>query len=595
MAPPDNLPSFVKNSGWFFVILFTATLAVYWNSFHVRFLLDDTHTIVTNWGLRNISDLTSVFTSNNPGRPFLFLTLALNFAIGGLNPLGYHIVNFALHVATAWLLFLIIADILRREGVSECKLFGAIGALLFALHPLNVETVTYISSRSSGMATFLYLLSFWFAVSSGMRFNARLASALAAFILALFTKEFAVTLPLLLVVFIAQFKGNKELRKSAPALATFWLISPFYFLYRIFALGHPMETKSIAMEKVGGLTYFITQLEVVWLKYVPRLFVPIKQVFDGDNDFKTSFLDAGVMAGAVLLLLAVYYALANFRGKRVFSFSLIWFLLTLSVTSSFYPILDAYVEHRLYIAMPAFCLAVSYAGCLLYTGKAGMRKIVIAMFALVLVIFGSLTYARNNLFGEPLLLWEDTIQKARAKPRIYAGLAYEHLRNGDYDKAEDAIMFGTTAFPDEIDLQLAHCWILGAQKKYGRMEKALAKIKPVYPSHRADYYNYKGLLEGQKGNFDSAMGYFRQSLKLKPGHVDAKANMAVLLNASGRPKKAINLLLDAIKENPYVADFHFQLANLYLAKKPASALREYRRTLEMDPFHAGAKKALALK
>lgn len=581
-----------RRDGYFIVLLFALTLAAYANSFHAPFILDDIHTIVRNFGLRDLSDLVSVFTYDYAGRPFLFLTFALNFAVGELNPFGYHAVNFALHFGSSILVYFIIQDLFKRAGVISAG-YAAFGSLLFALHPLNVETVTYLSSRSSGLCTFLYLLSFHIAVKSGHKRWYHYTLAIAAFILALFTKELAVTLPLILTLFIFQFEGMPGLAKNRRLLVFFWMILPLFFLYRTVALGNPIEAPDLEpINRPHLMTYFLTQLDVVGTRYLPRLFFPVNLLFDAGVLFKKSIFDPRVLTGGFVLGALFAYAVKSFRSNPPLSFGILWFFITLSVTSSFIPILDPYVEHRLYIALPGFCLAISAVAQKIIARYPGALKGAVTAAAVVIVIFGSLTYARNRLFQSPRLVWEDTISKSWGKSRVYVGLAYDYVKTGEFQKAEDVLRFGRRAFKDRVDIQLALCWTLGAQGKFDSMEQALSHIKPVKRTEWADYYNFKGLIEGQKGNAQTAMELLKKSLEYYPSHVDATANIAVLLKSSGKTDEAIKWLRDAIEKYPYEADYHFNLGNMLLDSDKIGALLEYKRTLELDPSHRRAKKSL---
>ena len=581
-----------RRDGYFIVVLFALTLAAYANSFHAPFILDDIHTIVRNFGLRDLSDLVAVFTYDYAGRPFLFLTFALNFAVGELNPFGYHIVNFALHFSTSILVYLVLIDIFKRADVKGAG-YAAFGALLFALHPLNVETVTYLSSRSSGLCTFLYLLSFYLAAKSGDKKWYRYPIATVAFILALFTKELAVTLPFLLTLFIFQFEGWQGLAKKKSLLAIFWMMLPLFFLYRALAIGHPIEAPDVeAVTRPSVITYFFTQLDVVGTRYLPRLFLPVNLLFDAGILFKKSFFDPRVFGGAILLFGLFGYAIKSFRTNRPLSFGILWFFITLSITSSFIPILDPYVEHRLYIALPGFCLALAAAAERFFTKFPSALKSAPVAAGVVVIIFGSLTFARNHIFRSPRMVWEDTISKSWGKSRVYVGLAYDYIKTGEFQKAEEVLRFGRKAFEDRVDIQLALCWTLGAQGKFAAMEQALSQIMPAKRREWADYYHFKGLIEGQKGDARSAMEFLKKALEYNPSHVDATANIAILLLRSGKSDEAVNWLREAILKNPYEADYHFNLGNILLDSDKAEAMSEYQTALKLDPFHHRAKKAL---
>ncbi len=576
----------------FFAILSVISLFSYSNSFNVPFILDDLHVIFLNAELRDLSNLKSVLTSDSPNRPFLYLTLALNFAANGLDPFGFHVVNFLFHIASSWLVFLILSDIFNRDGIGS-PFPAAFAAMVFAVHPINVETVTYVSSRSTGMAVFFYLLSFRLVTASGFKLGIRFSIALFAFVLGCLTKEIAITLPALLTVFAFQFSDKENFKKSLPALAIFWLVVPIIFAYRAAMTGYVTESSTPEFT-ITPITYFYTQLVVVAFRYIPRLFVPVNLAFDADSDYRLSPADPQVIAGGFLLLFMLFAAYLYFRERKAVSFFILWFLVSLSVTSSFITIFDAYAERRLYIALPAFLGAVTYLAHMILEKYPGLIKAALPLALAVIVSFGSLTFARNRLFATPKLLWEDTIGKTTGKARIYAGLAGEYIKEENMERAEEILNFASKAFPDDIDVKLKHILMLGAKGDWKRMEAKLAEIKPVKKNHRSRYHNFMGIIEGEKGNYDAALDNFKKALRLNPENSEARVNMSVLFMRIGRKDEAVNMIRDAVKERPYNASYHFHLANLILDTNRVEAIREYRLALELNPFHIGAKKALGL-
>ncbi len=575
----------VWKNWYLYFALFVVVVAAYMNSFNAPFIFDDEHTIVTNGGIRDITNLKAVlFNSENAGRPLLFVTFALNYAVGELKPFGYHVVNFILHFGTSCLVFLLLAEILGREGVAD-RLWPAFGAALFALHPMGVEAVTYIASRSDGLSTFLYLLAFYMLIRGGLRFGWRFALAMAAFVLALLTKETAITLPALAVVFALAYGGGIR-RENAWPLAMLWAVLPLYFLFRSFALGYALE-KYVAKD-VSVHDYFLSQLVVVPFQYIPRLFVPIYQILDADQTVVDASLIPSVLAGGAMALALLVFAFLRFRVSRPYSFSILWFFGALSVTSSFYPIFDAYAERRLYLALPAFCLAVVYSLHLLEKRLACPRKKIVAVAVAVLAVFGGLTWERNRLFAHPVLIMEDNISKTFTNPRMHVAVFHEYLRAGQGDKAEETILFAVKAFPESAFVRLDYCWLLGSKGEFEKLERELVGIKPIRPNEFAWYYDFKGVIAGQKGDFDAAMGYFRKAIAADPKH--GRGNIVVLLKMMGRDKDAQEYARRTLKEFPLDADMHFQLGLLLSKDDAGAAMEEFRTALRLSPGHSGALK-----
>lgn len=577
----------ISNRNALFIIA-AAAFAAYANSFHTPFVFDDNHTVVENIGIRNLADLKAVFTSDYAGRPLLFLTFALNYAAGGLNPFGYHLVNFLLHAATSFIVFLLLDNLLGREGITDRR-WALAGALLFAVHPMNVEAVTYISSRSDGLATFFYCLAFLLVIAAGFRLNAKSLLALALFAAGLLTKEIAVTLPALLTVFVLQFETEKR-KEAVPLLALFWLTLPLFFLYRLYALDAVLEKK--AEQAATPYDYLLTQLTMVPLRYLPRLFVPINQNIDADIGMRTTLLDPSVMLGGGLIAAALIFAFVHFKRHRAYSFAVLWFLGTLSVTSSFYPIIDTYTERRLYIALPAFALAAAYALARLAAARPAALKGLTMAMGVVLAIFTVLAFQRNAVFSSPISLYEDAASKSGEKSRVYVGLAEAYMAAGMMDKAEETIRFAIKAFPDHVSVRLKHCWLLGNKGDFDGMRREIDAMRPERPGDLVWYYDFKGVLAGQAGAYAEGLSWLDKALAVDPAHVDARANRIILLGMMGRHGDALAMAREAVMRWPYKADYHYQLGTLLLPDDRAAAVREFEAALTADPGHRGAKAVL---
>ncbi len=563
-------------------------LAAYANSFHAPFVFDDNHTVVENFGIRSLGDLKAVFTSDYAGRPLLYLTFAANYAAGALNPFGYHVVNFLLHAATSFIVFLLIENILAREGIVDRR-WALAGGLLFAVHPMNVETVTYISSRSDGLATFFYYAAFMLALAAGFRINGKSLLALGLFAAGLLTKETAITLPALLTVFVLQFEPAKR-KEAAPLLACFWLMAPLFFLYRMYALGAALEEH--AEKAATPHDYLLTQLTVVPLRYLPRLFVPVNQSIDADIGLKTTLLDPSVMLGGTLVAAALVFAFVQFRRQRVYSFAVLWFLGTLSVTSSFYPILDTYAERRLYIALPAFALAAIFPLARLYETRPATRRGMAAAMAAVLALFIIGTIQRNTVFGSAISLYEDAASKGSEKSRVYVGLAEAYMAAGMMDKAEDTIRFAMKAFPGHVSVRLKYCWLLGNKGDFAGIRRELDALHPVRREDLAWYCDFQGVLAGQAGAYTEALGWFDKALDEDPAHVDTRANKIIVLGMMGRRADALALAREAVAKWPNKADYHYQLGMLLLPDDRGAAMHEFEAALAAAPKHRGARRAM---
>jgi hypothetical protein len=360
-----------------FGIIAGLILIAYSNTFTASFHFDDNPSIVENASIKratahNILDILQGI------RPVVYLSLMLNYQLGGLNVIGFHIFNIGVHIANSifvyllmfWTLNLPALDAKYREKSKRMALFGA---LLFAIHPLQTETVTYIITRTELLATFFYLATFLLFIK-GAR-TKRASYYVGAFFtatLSMGSKEWAVTLPALLMVYDYLFIAEGKARVVTSRWMVYGAVAiPWVIVFRnldLFAsqgsgagIGFNVATTS----GITAKTYWLTSLNVVWT-YIRLLFLPIKQNLDYDYpiartlfEFPTllSFIGHGAVVSAA-------FWLYKKKGWLLIPFGVAWFYIGLSPVQSFVPIIDVIFEHRAYMPSIGFFLVfvVAYEG-----------------------------------------------------------------------------------------------------------------------------------------------------------------------------------------------------------------------------------------
>jgi len=348
-------------------IIALLTLIVYANSFTASFHFDDYYTIVENDRIKNIHDLRSI-VAFNPSRPIVFLSLALNYHFGRLNTVGYHIVNVLFHMAAAMLVY---AIALRLFGLARRKSKASIvqslqdqwpalfPALVFAIHPMQTEAVTYIIQRATVMCAFFYLLAIYLfmkAEKEGQKAPWWIAGACVSFIFSYLCKEEAATLPaiLLLYDYIFVSRGNLlRLRARAGHHVAFWILLILSFVYRYSLYGtmvNPVKPYTIT-------TYAFTELTVI-LKYIQLLLFPVNQNVDHDYPTFATLLSFWPLISLAFHACVIVFAVWKIRSEKVLSFAILWFYITLTPTSSIVPLQDFMAEHRVYLPSVGFCIVV---------------------------------------------------------------------------------------------------------------------------------------------------------------------------------------------------------------------------------------------
>ncbi len=403
-------------------LLAASILAVYSNTFHAGFQFDDLINIVDNYKLRSLDNFYSILKSN---RGITFLTFALNYAFGGLDVFGYHLINTLIHITNSILAYFLVLRTLERVSDDQgwTRRLAFFSALLFAVHPLQTQAVTYIVQRMESLASLFYLAAILFFIKSTearggvKRMLLYLAVAL-CYILGFYSKEIAITLPAVIVLYDLCFLRNKErgMLERWPLYAMLAFLLLYFTISTVIPLGgfndlssesaalsgHAVEsatgplaapqgpaaghnkqippTAGFGVKTITPKQYLYTQFNVL-LYYIVLLLVPVNQNIDYDFPVSRGLFEVPRTAhgtvlnipipppivSLVVLLSIVGFALYLYRRsqgastERVVSFFILWFFIILSPTSSFIPIIDVIFEHRVYLASLGFFVIFTIA------------------------------------------------------------------------------------------------------------------------------------------------------------------------------------------------------------------------------------------
>ena len=368
-----------------------ATLVAYSNSVTAAFHFDDIPHIVENYRIRSLHNIPSLLFSS---RGVTIATFALNYAVGGINVVGYHLVNTAIHIANGIMLYFLVfltLNITRNAGggVDDLwsKRISICAALLFAVHPIQTQAVTYLVQRMEILASLFYLLALLLfikgaATSSAERRALLYGGVVLSYILGFASKEIAITLPAILLLYDLTFisRGNlRGLLKRWPLYGTLTVLLIFFVIKTLIPLGGFSDVSAASagfgVKSIAPLEYLFTQFNVL-IYYIALLIMP--RIQNLDYDFPVShglFEMPQIKDGTVLnfplpppfvslivlllvvgcgIYLFVRSAGADGRRGRMISFFIFWFFILLSPTSSFIPIVDVIFEHRLYLASAGF-------------------------------------------------------------------------------------------------------------------------------------------------------------------------------------------------------------------------------------------------
>lgn len=634
------LPAWALGSILHLVLIVVTGTLVYSNTFGVPFTFDDNHSIIDNPVIKDLSTfLSGAGYAYNPRRFVGILTIALNYHVGGLSVTGYHLVNLAIHLGNALLVYALVRLTFRApffkpttgEPTAAPRLVSLFAALLFVAHPVQTQAVTYVIQRLASLATLFYLAAvICYAkarivmVEGGSSDDSGRAVrgagwfllCLLAIICAMRTKEIAATLPLTIVLYEFSFfgahRGKRLLLLLLPVLLTL-LVVPIGIL----VAGKPAaellsdvssltrETQNISR---GG--YLLTQFCVI-ATYLRLLFLPIAQNLDYDYPVYHSLFAPRVLSSFLLLSGLIALALVLYRKSadggacgvgadrqpvgtsaqtrqayRLIAFGIVWFFLTLSVESSIIPIKDVIFEHRVYL--PSFGAFIAFAAAASLLARRVPRQAAFAAGACIVLALGVATFARNEIWGDQLVLWRDVLEKSPGKARPYNNVGLLLKERGDVDGALRCFQRAVELQPDfdAYDNLGVTLYLRGLT---GEALKSLEHARELNPNSPHVYINV-GKIYLDSGDLPRAIVEFEKALALAPDAPVALNNIASAHLKLRQYDKAIAYLREGEHVNPDDLTVRYNLAAaLYLKGAPEQALRELERVLRADPEHQAAK------
>jgi Flp pilus assembly protein TadD len=559
-----------------------ATVIVYANALRAGFVWDDVNIILNNPLIKKLAELPALLTSpllpaTEYYRPVQGVTFLLDYHLFGTSPVGFHLTNVVIHAAVGVLFYYVGVRLL---GDPLGALFAA---LLFVVHPIHTEAVTYLSGRSDPLAALFLLAALWWFLPP-----ARLALSLGAFLLALFSRETTLgLLPLFVLVDLLDALrrgdslrgtwGRRIVRRYLPYLAMavlyvavrWLLLSPAAIASETAALSLP--TRLLTMTKV--VVQYVGVLVFPWNLYMERVVPPA-----------TSLLDPAVL-GATALIALVAFALVRWRRSLwpvVFGFA--WFALALLPVANLIPLSTFMAEHWLYVPSMGLFLATGWALSRLaaYAG----RPVALALLVTLLVVLGARTVVRNGDWKDERSIYEATLRLAPWSARVHTNLGRSHWLAGDKDKARVEFLRAIELRPDHWQTANAHNFLGILAHEQGGQQEAVKQFRRAIELHQRSpgpYVNLAAALQAL-GRMEEARRALETALAIDPRHADAHNNLGNIFFNAGDLVRAREHYLRAIALNPENPESHNNLGSVYFNEgRPDLAEREYRASLQLNP------------
>lgn len=626
-------------------VLIAACCLCYSNSFQVPFLFDDIGSIPENPRIRSLADLAAVFSpapeQTVSGRPLLQFSFAANYAISGLRTWSYHLVNILIHAGAALALYGILRHTFGSPRLSAR--FGAAApglalaaALLWAVHPLHGESVTYIVQRAESLVGLFYFVTLYCAIRAFELQDAEPPSPPSAarwFVLAFIscaagmaTKEVMATAPVIVLLYDRTFWSDswsslaRRRAKFYAALVCTWIV------VAAAAAGARTASAGFGFENLTPASYALTQFGVV-THYIRLSFVPYPLVFDYFWPVAGSVSQAAA-PGLLLLALAALTLFAISKNHPA-GYAGAWFFIILAPTSSVVPIItEIAAEHRMYLPLAGLVALLVPAGYLLLQRLMGPRAetVGMALVAMLSIVLGAATFVRNRDYRSSVTIWQDTVAKRPANPRarfnlgksfheagrpddarreyakaieMRAGYADAHNNLGslllEMDRPAEALPHFETYTRLVPGSPNGHMNMGIALAQLNRRDEAMKHYEEaarIAPTNAQIQYSM-GNLHMDQGKVAEAMRCYREAVRLKPGFPQAHLNLASALAQSGQAAEAAEHFQRAIQANPRYTRARLGLAGLLLQQDNRPAAREQLSiVLQMEPGNSEARRMM---
>jgi protein O-mannosyl-transferase len=444
-------------------------------------------------------------------RPLLMFSFWLDHVRSGVEPHTYHVTNIFLHFLTSVLVTLVVRRLIQLAEItgSTCMALSLIAGAIFALHPLQTESVAYVASRSETLSVLFYFAAYCVFLykppAESISFS-RALSVLALFGAAIVSKEHTLTLPaLILLTDLAWIRQGWRKNALLYGMLAFGSVLGLALVRLVLSRA---DTAGFGVQGLSPMNYFATQCRVIWT-YVRFFVLPVGQNADPDIGISRNLLDPAALAGLVGLMGLVAAAWV-FRKRWPFAaFGVVVFLLLLAPTSSFVPIRDVLAERRLYLPMLGLLLvAIEFLRRL-------SRSQMISAGCAAAAVCAVLTYQRAQVWSSPLALWEDTAKKSPNKVRPRFQLAFAKYEGG---KCADAVAdYDAASKLARPDYSLLTDWAL-ALDCAGHSQEALDKLEQATNLERnAHAFALMGMIYGKQGRRQEALAALDQAEKVDAG------------------------------------------------------------------------------
>jgi protein O-mannosyl-transferase len=557
------------------LVVAAVSVAVYANTLANGLHVDDQYQIVTNPWVKSLRNLPAIFSSgvwdfdgrvSSYYRPMMYVLYSLVYAVAGTAPWAYHLLNILLHAGTAALAFLIAAEMLGAHDSRHpwWRSPALLAGLLFAVHPIHTEPVAWAAGVVDLSYGFFYLLALYLLIRGRDRLGYVLA-ALAAFAAALLSKEPAITLPAVALVYWAVKDGRQlGVRGLLRMLAPWVAVSAAYLVLRSVVLGS--VAPAVAVISLSPWEYVLTAFALLGrllraqvfpaeLNFWP-VFAPVRSIWSADAGL--ALLTVGIW-GALLVLALRRRAVVPAVALALAVLPLTPLLLLRSIGQG---LESAFAERYVYLPSFGVVLLAGWAVAALEPRRAQLARALSVGLAALMVLGAAVTVQRNPVWKDSLSLWGDAVSKSPGSGVANLNYGLALISAGQAESGRRYVERGVALTPDLVQRKMERAI---SYARLGRAKDAILAFHVVLvmdPRSARAHYNL-GVLYEEIGETSKAVGEYLTAIALDPAAADAHNNLGILYFTGGYRDQAMQHLEEAVRLQP--KDPAFQ-ANLERAK-----------------------------
>ena len=553
-------------------VLLLVSLALYYHSLSNGFVFDDFAVIVENKHIKDLGNSLPAFLDDSyfrvaggesSYRPIPTLSYFLIHSLAGLNPFYYHLCSVLLHTLNVLLVYRLFCLLL------DDRFKALLGGLLFACHPVLTEAVNCISFNEDLFAASFFLLAMILYVrrTEYTAGNAAYCLSLFFFFLGLLSKEMAITLPAVILLYDLTFRAFDErtpfikcalntVKKGWPLYLGYAAVGGFYLVLRFILITKPGDA---VKPNFGALFDRLLYLPNHIFSFVKLAVAPYNLNVEHVFSYPPAFFEFNQLCGFGFTTGLAVFSVILFRRFKEIAFGIWWFGITLGPVYNLIQIFNPIAERYLYIPVIGFCLAAPVVLYGLFS-RTFSRPAAVKMAALIVVaviagVFANITLARHRDWKDGLTLWSKTV---RQSPK--SGVAHGSLGR--------------------------------AYQEQGLLDEAAAQYRmavKLMPNHFKAYYNLATVYE-QKGNFSQAVENLKKALSINPGYANAHYNLALLYHKQDMMAEAIQHYHKVIELVPEDVEARNNLGVAFAIQGDLDqAIQEWQKVLAIDPLNKGAQ------